>query len=569
MPHQMARYESIMLEGSWPAIKSCISPDRNYRMLRYLFMLLLISFASLLAAQQDSPPSVNLATPYNTIYTHLYYLQADSYQPAKAAEGIAGVQDSARRVRLAIRLKQIYDGLGLYVRVNKIPTDSNYVDSTSMQASYAPFPLDLPQVYLSKADDGKWYYSEETVSAIPELHKEVYPFGANLLLNLLPKFGQREVLGLKVWQYIGLLLILLLASGAHLILSRIIRPVVRRLARSKVYPSLIPGSLSRSVARLISVFLVLRLIKVFVPVLQLPIESATFAIIVIRITSTVLVLIILFRLLEIFMLYANQATRRTESKMDEQLMPVLKRSIQFILLLGGGIQILRILDVDITTLIAGISIGGLALALAAQDTLKNLFGSLTIFMDRPFQIGDWINFSGVDGTVEEVGFRSTRVRTFANSLVYVPNGKLADMVVNNYGVRQYRRYNTTISITYDSQPEVIEKFVEGLRRIVQEHPSTRKDYYEIHLNGMNASSLDILFYIFFEVSTWTEELKGKQEVLLQVIRLARTLGVRFAFPTQTLHVEEFPGTMANTPHPITDSTTLDKKLQAFFDDAKK
>ena len=178
--------------------------------------------------------------------------------------------------------------------------------------------------------------------------------------------------------------------------------------------------------------------------------------------------------------------------MDEQLIPIIRRTLQGIVLAGGLIQVLSILEVNVTTLIAGISIGGLAIALAAQDTIKNLFGSLTIFMDKPFQIGDWINFSGVDGTVEEVGFRSTRVRTFANSLVYVPNGKLADMVVNNYGLRAFRRFKMTLTITYNTPPLLIEKYVEGVRAIIANHPAVRKPGFEVHLNSMSNSSLDIL-----------------------------------------------------------------------------
>nr|HQU60303.1 mechanosensitive ion channel family protein [Saprospiraceae bacterium] len=457
-----------------------------------LFLFLYFPFQLFGQRQQEVP--VTLESPYNTMLVHLHYLQPDSYEPALAARTLYGVPDSAQAVKLAIKLKQVLDGKGLYVRMGVLPRDSNYVDSTSNQNVYTPFPRQLPEVYLERIND-RWYYSGETVGLIPQLHKEVYPFGADFLLNLLPHFGQRKVLGLAIWQYLGLLAILLLAVLVHFILSRILRPIVRRLSRSRVYPSLVPPKLIWKIARAASVMIVIRLIQFFLPALQLPIESANFAVIVIRLVGVILVIYILLRGLDIFILYADKFTQRTESKMDEQLLPMLRRGIQFLLFLAGIIQALRILQADVTTLIAGISIGGLALALAAQDTLKNLFGSLTIFMDRPFQIGDWINFSGVDGTVEEVGFRSTRVRTFSNSLVYVPNGKLADMVVDNYGLRAYRRFNTSISITYDTPPALVEKFVEGLRAIVANHPQTRKDYFEIHLNEMSASSLNILFYI--------------------------------------------------------------------------
>lgn len=169
-----------------------------------------------------------------------------------------------------------------------------------------------------------------------------------------------------------------------------------------------------------------------------------------------------------------------------------------------------------------------------------MFGSLLIFLDKPFQVGDWIQADSIDGTVEEVGFRSTRVRTFANSVIYVPNGKISDMMVNNMGMRKFRRFNTTLGLEYGTPAEKIQLFVEGLKQIVLEHPSTRKDYYEIHLNGFGAYSIDVLFYIFFEVPNWSEELKARQDVLFKVLELASSLDVSFAFPSQTLHIGSMP-----------------------------
>ena len=187
-----------------------------------------------------------------------------------------------------------------------------------------------------------------------------------------------------------------------------------------------------------------------------------------------------------------------------------------------------------------------------------------IFLDKPFQIGDRISFNGVDGMVEEVGFRSTRVRTFANSLVYVPNGKLADMVIDNYGLRKYRRFNPSIGITYDTPPALIKKFVEGLDQIIAKHPATRKDSWEVRFNSMSDSSLNILFYTFFDVPDWTSELKAREEILMAIVGLAEELGVRFAFPTSTIHVEELPGAGSLSPQYDTDEEILNKKVAAFL-----
>ena len=141
---------------------------------------------------------------------------------------------------------------------------------------------------------------------------------------------------------------------------------------------------------------------------------------------------------------------QTQNTMDDQLVPIIRKSLRVFVITFGTLAILQSLNLSIFPLLTGLSIGGLAFALAAQDTIKNFFGSVMIFLDKPFQIGHWITTDGIDGTVEEVGLRSTRIRTFSNSLVTVPNGKLADATINNHGLRVYRRFYTTLSINYDT-----------------------------------------------------------------------------------------------------------------------
>jgi MscS family membrane protein len=246
--------------------------------------------------------------------------------------------------------------------------------------------------------------------------------------------------------------------------------------------------------------------------------------------------------------YFSHLASKTESTLDDQLVPLIRKTLKALVIIVGTLFVLRDgLNFDILPFLTGISIGGVAIALAAQDTIKNFFGSVMIFIDKPFQVGDWVTSGEIDGTVEEVGFRSTRIRTFRNSVMYVPNGKIADAVVDNHGLRQYRRFFTTLTITYDTPPELIEEFVKGLQEIVLAHPKTRKDYFNIFFNNLSAYSQDVMFYIFFEVPTWPEELKARHEILLQIVKLAKALGVRFAFPTQTLHMESFPEKSGLTP----------------------
>ena len=141
---------------------------------------------------------------------------------------------------------------------------------------------------------------------------------------------------------------------------------------------------------------------------------------------------------------------------------------------------------------------------------------------------------------------------------------MADLTIDNHGLRIYRRFSTSIAITYDTPADLIQMFVDGLKKIVEAHPQTRKDFYQIHLNKFADSSLNIMFYIFFTVPTWDEELLCRHEVMLEIIKLAEKLGVRFAFPTQTLHVETFPEKKSLTPEYTESTPQLKAKMEAYL-----
>ena len=212
----------------------------------------------------------------------------------------------------------------------------------------------------------------------------------------------------------------------------------------------------------------------------------------------------------------------------------------------GLVFIAESFSLPITSLVAGLGIGGLAFAFAAKDTIENLFGSVAVILDRPFAVGDWIQVGDTEGIVEDLGFRSTRIRTFHNSLVTVPNSTLVRATVDNYGRRVYRRYRAVFNLTYDTDPDLVEAYCEGLREIVRKHPFTRKDTYEIHLNGLGPHSLDVLVYIFFRVPDWSTELRERHRFILDALRLAKRLGVEYAFPTQTLHLQRDEDPAADT-----------------------
>lgn len=488
----------------------------------------------------------NLNTPYHSILTHLHFLQPSSYDPTSAAmpfmhEGV----DTATAINMAIRLKQSWDGRGLMVNVAGAPRDANHFDTIRQRNVFVPVPH-TDEIFLERMPDGRWLYSLESFGAIERLFSDVFPYGSAVLLDLLPTSGSFRFMGLYLWQHIGILIIITLAFLFHKLLTFIFNRLLYKGAHKLGYDSIVRPYLL-PVARPLSLFAVFLLVMIMYPFLQMPLKVSFYLGYAFRAILPFFGMLVFYKLVNVLGLYLETIAGKNETNLDNHVVPLIKKILRVFVVIVGGLFILNNLDVNITALLAGLSIGGLAVALAAQDTLKNMFGSFMIFVDKPFSVGHWISSGDIDGTVEEVGFRSTRIRTFRNSLTYVPNGKLADSTIDNHGLRQFRRFFTHISVTYDTPPDLIEVFVVGLRKIVENHPNTRKDFYIVEFNDMGDFSLRIMFYIFFAVPTWGEELRARHEILIEVVKLAEKLGVRFAFPTQTVHMESFPDKSSLTP----------------------
>jgi MscS family membrane protein len=490
---------------------------------------------------------INLSSPYHTTLTFFYNLDKSHFFPERAAKTLDLINEKDDTETLAIKLQQIFEGKGVVIRTSEVPNNSNYRDSTANGEQQFYFDrIKLPGIFLEKNGE-LWKFSSFSVAQIEDLHRETYPYGTARLLNILPKIGTSEYMGLQLWQWVGTTFLIFLTFLAHLVFTFLVDKgliyVLDRLGYAYIGENyLLP------VAKITSFYLIVLLLSFLIRILQLPVEIYAWIIPVFDTLKPFLITVIFYKIVDVIAAYFASLAAKTESTLDDQLVPLIRKTLKALVILVGTLFVLRDgLNFDIIPFLTGISIGGVAIALAAQDTIKNFFGSIMIFIDKPFQVGDWVTSGEIDGTVEEVGFRSTRIRTFRNSVMYVPNGKIADAVVDNHGLRQYRRFFTTLTITYDTPPELIEEFVKGLQEIVLAHPNTRKDYFNIYFYNLSAFSQDVMFYIFFEVPTWPEELKSRHEILIQIVKLANALGVRFAFPTQTLHMESFPEKTGLTP----------------------
>lgn len=503
---------------------------------------LLMGLSPVTSGAQDSS-KVDLSTPQAALRTHLENLQPDHYKPERAAACIPPNTGSMQeRARLAKRLKQILDARGIYIFLDQVPDRPSLQDSGQAEPDYV-LNKRLPDVYLTRQND-RWRYSLETVRRIPELYRDAFPLGSDLLVNMLPRVAQKQWWSLQYWQWLGIFLVLALGWFTHQVLRRLLSRIIDRLT-GRLSEQGIPEDTIRAVVKPLSLAFVLLLAEKLLPSLQLPVQWMAVAELIFRIAIPVYATMVFYNAVAVFNIYFERRAAQTENTLDDQLAPLIRKATKTLVILLGGVFILRNLGISVATLLTGISIGGLALALAAQDTLKNFFGSLMIFIDRPFGIGDWIVTPDLEGIVEEVGFRSTRVRTFSDSLVSIPNGRLADSTIDNKGLRTYRRFYTTLQLPYNTPTHELDAFVEGLRHIIRAHPTTRKDFFEIHLNDFGPYAIKMLVYLFFDCPTWSEELRSRHRFISEVLQLAEAHGIRFALPAQ--HIQLDANSLGTTP----------------------
>ena len=227
-----------------------------------------------------------------------------------------------------------------------------------------------------------------------------------------------------------------------------------------------------------------------------------------------------------------------DAGIDDMLIPIVGKSIRIAIVILIILQMAQSLsDQPITSILAGIGIGGLALGLAAQDTIRNFFGSLMIFADKPFNVGELINLDGKLGSIVEVGVRTTKIRTLDGHMLTVPNGVLANMTIHNIGKRPYIRRMFDINITYDTPPEKVDRAVEILKEILDNHEGMHEDYPpRVFFDDLNNDSLNLKIFYWFHPPDYWEYMAFTEWVNREIIRRFKKEGIDFAFHTQTIHL---------------------------------
>lgn len=538
-------------------------------MKRILYLILFVS--SFVFGQEDI--NVDLSSPRSTLYTHFYFLRKDSFDPQKAAATIQGLPEEEAQLKVK-KIKEILDGKGLRLDFAKIPNNTNYSDSLGYgtrtlihnKNRYAPFPLRLPAIYVEKTGNN-WYFSKETLAEVDKLYKETFSLELTWFQDRFPEFFETRSFGILIWKPLAILIIFLFSVILYYILEPIIFFILRNVQKifarksSNENVSLILHELARPLVFVV----ILKFIKMILPSIQL-VEWNALLITGIKIAETVFWIVVLLKIAKVLLSIYHGHNEDDKSKLDRQLAPILNKVVQGFVILVGFLHILTLFGVDPTTVLAGASIGGIAVAFAAQDSVKNLIGTIVIFLDKPFQLGDWVAFSGVEGSVESVGFRSTIIRAADTTIYQIPNSKISEADINNKGLRVYRRYTTELGVRYDTPPELIEAFIQGIKRIITLHPSTKSQAYNVDFIAFGDSSLKILVNVYFEGLDWGEEQASKHILHLAIVKLAAALGVQFAFPSSTLMIEELPGQSSLAPKYETNKEEVEKKLDKIMAD---
>jgi MscS family membrane protein len=349
-------------------------------------------------------------------------------------------------------------------------------------------------------------------------------------------FLKRVLLGNELWKYVFSLIYIFLAFYVSKLLDYLTRVWLKKLAtRTETKFDDLLLELLNGPVKVVAFIIFLRIgLDVFEwPDLVQKILAKGFTVVV-----AVSITYMLLKFVDLLMGYwRKRADADAQPQLfNQQLFPIVSKSLKLFVAVVAALVTLDNLGVNITGLIASLGIGGLAVALAAQDTLANLFGGVSIFLDKPFKIGDRITLDGVDGPVETIGLRSTRVRNLDGHLITIPNKTMGNATITNIAARPNIKTVMNIGVTYDTPVEKVKLALKILEEVYKNHPKSFNCI--ISFNKFESASLNILVVHWWNSTDFVEYLGGIQEMNLKLKERFDAEGINFAFPTQTLYVKQ-------------------------------
>ncbi len=391
-----------------------------------------------------------------------------------------------------------------------------------------PVVLDLRS---DAAGDRLWLVSRDTVGQIDALYRA---HGYGTIGDVLPSpFFSTSFLGLQLWQWVALAAALLFGYGLARLAAMAVLAVLGAIARRTA--ARWDDVLVKAVDGPLAVVLWGLALTVTSAWVGLPADTAAVA----RVSWRLLTLLgfgwLLFRAWDVF---TDQLRRRTDNRNRVTLgyVPIISRAGKFVVSVFILLLALDVVGINVVAMLAGIGLGGVAIAFAAQKTIENIFGAITIASDRPFMVGDSVTAGDVTGTVEAIGLRSTRIRTLDRTLVTIPNGLLAAGAITNFTQRDRFLFNPTIGVRYETSADQVTWIIDEVRKALLAHPKVFQEGHRVRFTGFGASSLTIEVLAWIVASEYQEFTAVVEELNFAIARVVERAGTSFAFPSQTLYL---------------------------------
>jgi MscS family membrane protein len=393
------------------------------------------------------------------------------------------------------------------------------------------------QVLLERTvqEDGSqtWKIASGTVARIPALQRQ-YGYGA--LGEWLPApLVEIQFLELRMWQWIGIVVLvgaaILLGWIATRLLYALLRPLVAR-TKTKLDDRILGLVFKPTV-------LILALVAFAVGTIMLRLSAPAYAFLgnLQRGLAVVALTWMAFRAVDVFSALVGERMEEQGRPAAKAAIPLGRRAVKALLIALAVIGLLDNIGFNVTGLIAGLGVGGLAFALAAQKSIENLFGGVTLITDQPIRVGDFCRYGeGKVGTIEEIGLRSTRVRTLDRTLVTVPNSRFSEFELENFAVRERIRLVTTLGLRYETTPDQLRLILAELRKVLIAHPKVNNDPARVRFSGFGAHSLDLEIFAYVETSDFGEFCTIREDLFLRFMDVIEAGGSSFAFPSQTLYL---------------------------------
>ncbi len=386
-----------------------------------------------------------------------------------------------------------------------------------------------------------WKISASTVAQIPQLHRE---FGYGRLGDFLPApFFELRFLDIALWQWIGLLLLVGVVFAvswfAAVRAATLLRPLVRRT--TTIIDEALLTSLVGPLRLAIGVFLFV----IGSALLDLSIPARQFFGNLEKVLTIVIAAWVVFRTIDIFGDLAIQHLGRRGRIAAIAVVPLGRKATKVVVVGLAALAALQNVGFNVTGILAGLGIGGLAVALAAQKTIENLFGGISLIVDQPVRVGDFCRFADKIGTVEEIGLRSTLVRTLDRTVVSIPNAQFSALTLENFTQRDRIWLHATLGLRYETSPDQLRYVLVEIRKMLYAHPKVDRDPSRIRFVGLGAHSLDLEIFAYVPTRDYDEFLAVQEDIYLRIIDIVAASGAGFAFPSQTTYFARDAGLDAN------------------------